>query len=314
MKLKEAAVEIRPPQTLDECHDRDALLALSLREEPFPFPISKEYPLVLNPSDTSKSFCVFYDGKIIAHANLFHRECAITHYEHDRSGIKLSLIGNVATHPDWRAKGIMRALFEYLEISALKCDSSALILWSDLNSFYDKLGFVPWGKEIRYDLSREKIAKCLIPNNYHFSAKADLNILSDLLYRRCEIPTIRRSAREFAELLKIPWTDFRMLKNTSNGTLSYGVMGKGADMGGVIHEWGAENELDFLALLASFFSHNNTKKLTLLCPGILDEKWRIFFNGLNTQENVYPMCLLKILQKTHKETLEKLFVWGLDGI
>ncbi len=208
----------------------------------------------------------------------------------------------------------MRILFDHLELCSRNSHSSALILWSDLNSFYEKLGFVSWGKEIRYDLSREKILKCLIPSEYHFSSDSDLNILNKLLKNRCAVPTLVRSAKEFKQLLEIPWTDFRMTKNTSNGTHCYGIVGKGADMQGVIHEWGADNELEFLALLSSFFSRYKLKKLTLLCPGNLDGNWRIFFNSVSTLEKFYPMCLLKILQNKHSEILEKLFVWGLDSI
>ena len=218
---------------------RSKLLQDCLRDVYAPYPIDQEFPIVLNPANKNFSICMTHSetGQLLAHANYWSR----TFYDREsHSSFPVALIGNVATHRSFRKQGLMQQLFDYLSRSSESHGLHALILWSDLNSFYQNLGFVPFGTEFRWSIPRN-----LLPNKLAKGSgerlvvetklkNPDYNRLLDLRYpTTC---TLKRSDEEFEQLLRIP-DALLVTARRDEELVGFGILGKGVDMVGVMHEW-----------------------------------------------------------------------------
>ena len=139
-----------------EIESRNQLLQKTLRPFEIDYPIELEYPLVLTESNLTKSYATFIDDKMVAHTNLLER------FIHLPSGdlIKIGLIGNVATHPDFQGKGLIRETLSNVENKEAKeLGCKAVFLWSDLDKLYLKLGYSYFGHEKRFTFSKQIVTE-----------------------------------------------------------------------------------------------------------------------------------------------------------
>lgn len=277
---------------------RDALLLKALREEGSPFPIAAEYPIVLAPEATGTSYVLEDDGRMAAHASLWPREVFLK----DRGRLRVGLVGNVATAGESRGKGLMRALFERLCDEARKQNLAALILWSDLRDFYKKMGFEPWGRELRLTYR----TKDLPFGAARISRAPDPSVL--LSRRFPHLPTLDRSPDEFARLLTIPGM---ALFEWEGG---YVLTGKGCDMQGVVHEWGAADVAGLLAGVRAVGEALQIESVMLLAPGKIPDAWRRALTKPADHVEEHAMAWLWSEDPKAKQVLADLFVWGLDSI
>ena len=293
---------------------RNTLLQTSPRPDPLPYKIQSEYPIVLDPNNCEFSHCLEEDGDILAHANLWPR---LLVNQQGKTIAKLGLIGNVATHEDHRGRGIMKSLFQYLESKAILANMDALILWSDLSVFYQKLGFQSLSEEFHYSFENS----FRTPKGRHTILKAqDYNeaLLKNLLNLRYPTPyTIERSSREFQRLLSIPSTHLIVSRSKSDEIDAYCIIGKGYDMNGVIHEWGFQKSSDTLIEMIKYalktFEYN---EILLLCPGNISTELARELKLSAKSFNSQSMCHAKILSADEgiKKALNQSFIWGLDSI
>jgi GNAT superfamily N-acetyltransferase len=272
---------------------RNGLLQTTLRDTSSPLPIASEYPLVLSSKFASRSFCfVDQSDAVIAHANVWIRD-VITAKQ--KTIGKLAVVGNVATAPEHQGKGVMRSLLESLPIA----DSDGIILWSDLLQFYQKLGYQQLGTELRLVFSAQSTAKIAAATSLR--KEPDVEWSASI---KPKVPlTLSRSMEEFAELLTIPNTFyFRTDK-------SFAVFGKGADMLGVIHEWGTTDPSDLLELVRWLVLAISPTPVTLLSPSGLTFARELAAAAVKVES--HAMCLARLKDQ---EKYKELFVWGLDSI
>lgn len=303
------------PSKPEDYRVRDELLQKCLRPDPLPFPIRDEYPIVLAEEGRVYSYCQNQNNRMCSHANLWPRNVI------DRQGrVKghIALVGNVATDPAMQGRGHMRELLSNLEDIAIRQNLSALVLWSDLDQFYHKLGYESVGQELHLGFAKEDKKR---PSHRSYLGTFQLNgDVSEqersamLSLRPAVAMTLERSTEEFRRQLTIPWLDcFRAYRGEE--LAAYVLIGKGYDMVGVMHEWGAKSLEDLLALIDFVAATLPFESLMLLVPDGMDTTWKSTLTGFSESYEKHPMALVKYLSQTQKrEDLSSLFVWGLDSI
>jgi GNAT superfamily N-acetyltransferase len=304
---------IKNPSIQSEFQNRDQLLLGSLADSKLEWSFTSEYPLILSPDYSQHSWCAYEGPELVAHLNLWPR--ALIHQSGSKH-IPVALIGNVATHPHHRNKGHMLKLMQHTEKIASSYDLQAMILWSDLFEFYQKLGFRSIGRETRFTF---------LKSDRHISDElmyCDPQRLSDyqlesMLELRLKQPwTMSRSIQEFRTLLGIPDAHL-FLKTVGARIHSWYLMGKGRDMQGVIHEWGAKDFNDVIGSIQSILDRTQLPQVILLTPHNIPRKWQVTFalHAIKTEQ--HPMALAKAIGPRGNVALNAIansFLWGLDSI
>ena len=306
------------PQSSAQKEQRDILLTAALRPEGSPFPIAKEYPIVLGREDERLSFCLGAPNAPVAHANLWPRR--LISRTHD-TVLRIGLIGNVATTEQHRGQGLMRELFSALKTEATSQGLAALILWSDLLEFYQKLGFSSCGREHRWQFSRAKLrARLLQSVNFTPLASTKPAVTEALLKSRYPVDfTLERSPTEFAQLLQIPGLTALI---SAGYNPAYVLLGKGCDMTCVVHEWGAPTPAVLLAGVLAAAEAADLADILLLTPANLEPSWQRYLHAQADVVTEHSMALMWCNEATQQETfainaaeaIDKSFIWGLDSI
>jgi N-acetylglutamate synthase-like GNAT family acetyltransferase len=311
------------PETEGHREERDALLQISLRPEPLPFPIASEYPLVLTEKGNKYSYCAAKTDdpkkKIIAHANLWPRQLNTSPMH------VIGLVGNVATNVDYRGQGVMSELLRSIAEQGRRLGLSYLVLWSDLGEFYQKLGFSSLGKEKRWLLEAEKLeatfdGNALTKDAFRLVSPSELSSadLRAMLRSQPPLPlTLERSATDLAYQLTIPEMEIFVKRSESSQIDAYFVIGKGYDMVGVIHDWGAVNAQILIHGVFDCFKQKKWRQLLLLAPAALSPSWDNVFFNYATSCSTHDMALALNLnphQTLEPKLLKQGFIWGLDSI
>ena len=299
---------------------RSVLLQNSLRPNCNSYPIECEYPIVLSLKNPQFSYCVTEDDrkfstpKLVAHANFWPR---LMLEKSTQSEFPVALIGNVATDSSYRGMGIMRNLFADLWDNALSKGYDALILWSDLENFYRKLGFNPCGREYRFCFSSQRLKSYVNSCDFFVPSLESLNqqLLDKMLHLRPETPaSLKRSSEEFAQLLGIPDTVV-LVSYEQDEIQSYFVLGKGNDMIGVVHEWGAKSPELVLDAMQYIVKFTNWDMIWLLSPVCLAKNWISVFRPYVKKLETHPVALAKIKKGSPiGRVIQESFIWGLDSI
>jgi GNAT superfamily N-acetyltransferase len=286
---------------------RHELLQSCLRPENT-YPIELEYPHVFSLEDSSISGLI--DHTPIVHANILYREFG------DAKGQtwKAALVGNVATHEAFRGQGLQKQMFTYLEKEAYRNQGDILMLWSDLDNFYEKLGFCQFGKEVRYQwTSLEASKNSLLSVEQVDPLELSTSDLQSLLSLRPPgVLAIKRSAEEFRQLLKIPEMGLFVGFGLGRAIQSWGLTGKGCDMRGVFHEWGAASPDALFTLLSHINRSLGGSGFMTLAPFHMEPAWHHALEKGSASKSVHPMALVK--QLSERNLPESAFVWGLDSI
>jgi GNAT superfamily N-acetyltransferase len=293
---------------------RNQLLQECLRPDPLPFPIEQEYPIVLAPEGQSYSYCHDVQNQLCSHANLWPRK-VISALGQD--SFLIGLVGNVATNPRFRGHGHMRSLLTAVEDIARQKHMQALFLWSDLTSFYQKLGYMSVGQEYHFHFLESRA-----PGKTGTSARLirmDLREITDetlvqLQALKPKLPiSLERSIAEFRRMLEIPWISLYIAYEAAD-MVGFALMGKGYDMMGVIHEWGCTDAAYLLDLVHFVRRDQQLPQCMLLTPGELPTSWHQAILAQASAVETLPMALMKPLDEGKEKELNQLFIWGLDSI
>lgn len=312
-------ITIIQPTTNQLIEQRNKLLQEFLRPTNIPFTIESEYPIVLNPNNPQYSYCLLYDNQLAAHLNLWPR---IFINEQTHHNYQLGLIGNVVTALKFRGKKLMSYLFKNIEHLSESKNIQALLLWSDLSLFYQKLGFKSVGEEYLIQFNYNNLNQyCNNPTRFKLLHPQDItkSIYQNLI--KIRYPTmysIQRTYQEFLTLLQIPLVGLFVSTTTNNKINNFFIIGKGYDMIYTIHEWGfstPDAAIIALTTACEFFKISN---IFLLCPKSINDEYKNYFKKLCTDWKTQPMAWMKILDKNKeneiKESIENGFIWGLDSI
>ena len=315
-------MKIFTPNSSTEYAERNSLLQKSLRENTPYFSIESEYPIVLSKDGSHFSYCYRHESELVAHANLWPRvvTCSVT-----KQRWQIGLIGNVATDERFRGRGIMSNVLEHLKSVATDTNLSILILWSDLLEFYQKQGFRSFGEERRYIYTRVSLHQGLSDHSFsdRFFNKHEISGLNEVVLdtfidlRPKTSLTIDRTTSEFAALLKIPNLKVFTSSDNAGRITAFAVLGKGADMESVVHEWGGETAGDILSLLSFILADSKLEAVMLLSPKGLPKPLHNELNRFTAETEEHPMALAWThpgLAKKDLNQLQELFIWGLDSI
>ena len=284
-------MRIAHPKTEHDFQVRDRLLQASLRDESLPYGIAKEYPLVLSENASQWSWCGFIEDRMVTHINLWPRELR---------GCRIGLIGNVATALDFRGRGLMQKMFDAMKEQAKDQGLTALVLWSDLPEFYQKLGFRSCGSERRYLFHYRQLLRYRPPHDLEPVLPGKAEQL--LPHRYPTANTLARSTSEMLLQLSIPDTHTFAFAN------GYAIEGRGADLRGVVHEWGASSQEIMLGALHGITKMRGLEHIMLMAPGDLAPEWDRIYQAVALSSEQLPMAL------GYGESLDDIFIWGLDSI
>jgi predicted N-acetyltransferase YhbS len=298
----------------------ETLLATSIWQSQPTWHFRDEYPLVLSPERfDNHSQVLIVDGKIVAHLSLLPR--TLLDPNSDRY-FSVGFIGNVATHIDFRGQGLQTRLFNQTAEIAQGLGIDLLILWSDLNQFYQKLGFSSIGQEKRYLIVRKRTK---ITSDINHSERLRLTTPSSLTnpmlqtllpMRQSGRYYIQRTVDEFRMLLNIPNTKLFIAGDPSQLS-GYVVVNRGSDMHDVIHEWGFKRPQDLQASMQSLLENMQREQLLLLTPSGMAHPWQKALESISSSVEIHPMALAKIMGRNGQKAftaLSQSFIWGLDSI
>jgi N-acetylglutamate synthase-like GNAT family acetyltransferase len=218
--------------------------------------IDNEYPTALTSSNLHNMRIIKNESQIVSHAVvkplIIKSPYAI---------FKAGAIGSVVTDPDHRNQGHSKLLLNDCINLARSQQCDIAILWTNLHDFYRKLGFELAGTEISL-LIDKPLADC--QTDLRFSS--DPKVAPDAIFRLYSNHTVAsvRTIEETRKYMNIPQTKIYTAWE-KNGTLAaYAIEGKGADLGGYIHEWGGH--VSKLLPLINYIQVQKKGPLTMIVP------------------------------------------------
>ena len=293
-----------PVQSLPEhlVPEADALVDAGLGG-PGSISVMRSLPL-LQDRQRSVRLIVRAGSQVVSHGAL------LPHKGHrDGVDLRLGVIGGMVTRPDQRGRGHAAAILDALECRARQLELDVLLLWPNgSGNLYTGRGYEPIGREW---------AGILAPPPPHHHPAVDGRLVRlvgrvpppDLeVLRRREAWRVTRSREDWRRHLAIPqlevfgWID-------GDRVAAYAVCGKGADLGGHVHELGGPDDA-LWALLTTLAERRG--EIPLLLP-----PWRksliatILAHGGILAER--PLCLGRVLTPRGSALGRDLHLSGLDS-
>lgn len=218
--------------------------------------IAHEYPTALQAGNRHNMRIIVEKDEILSHAVLKPLIIKSPHVVY-----KIGAVGSVVTHPDHRNKGLSTQVLEncLAEASRQKCDLA--ILWTDKYDFYRRMGFELAGSEISFLINEGFTAPA---DGLRFSMDAKISPEAILrLYSGHTVGSVR-TLEDIRKFLSIPQTRIYTAWEPNGQLAAYAVEGKGADLGGYLHEWGGG--VSKLLALVSWIRSQRQGPLTVIAP------------------------------------------------
>jgi hypothetical protein len=182
---------------------------------------------------------------------------------------------------------VIRALLEDLTRSG----NALAILWADVPEFYERLGFVLAGRESLFVCQRGPVRA-----SRHLRVRpATADDLGAIIrIHDAELCRVRRDEAAWGRLFEMPRTHFYVLQRRGE-VIAYGVVGKGHDLRGCLHEWGGDETL-LPTLVSAIAAHRREPQLVVMCPPWKSQAVRAMsFHGLAPSHGALGM--LKVLDR-----------------
>jgi GNAT superfamily N-acetyltransferase len=208
-----------------------------------PASILQEYPLVLGTENIQNMFVMVKGNEVVSHAAIYFSRLLS-----GRLVFKVGGIGSVATHPDYRGKGLASAVINHCIDVMEEAGCHLSVLWTQRHDFYRNLGFETAGSEYLYRIKPAQLAKdrssCeVVPFSFrHLPAIIDIH---DRERMRTE-----RTRGEWEAYLGLPKAKALVAMRDDEAT-AYAVMGKGEDFQRCVLEWGGDVG-DLLCIMRAF--------------------------------------------------------------
>lgn len=218
--------------------------------------ILDEYPTALGQHNLGNIRIIKEKDEILSHAvlkiNIIKTPIGI---------FKVAAIGSVVTHNNFRNQGLSQKIIENCLISAKEQGCDFAILWTNLFDFYRKFGFELAGSELSYVIDKDL---AIPPSDVKIlkGAKIDAEALLRL-YSQHTVSSIR-TFDEVKKYLSIPNSNVYTAWSHEGQLQAYIVEGKGADLGGYIHEWGGG--VSHLLALVNYAFKDQKRPLTMIVP------------------------------------------------
>ncbi len=241
--------------------------------------LQQEHPLLFR-SDASVFHLTLYRGsRPIAFTTLW-----AVRYRIGVDRLRVGLISLVYTDPTVRGQGHGRRIVEAAVAHARKLKLSIAMLWSDLDDFYQRLGFARAGLETLLIVDRPIVDRALSS-----APKEGLEGVEDL---RIDVPDVAdwdaiermRSNRDsqlvldpgdLTRLRSIPDMSVKIAKRGAD-VVAFAIRGRGDDLAEVIHEWGGSTDAALLCCRALLDEVEPENELFVLSPSARsDFSWRL---------------------------------------
>lgn len=218
--------------------------------------IANEYPMAFDTNNLQNIRIIEENGQIISHAvikNLLVRTPIAI--------FRVSAIGSVVTHPQFRNQGLSQQILKDCLRVSLEQGADIAILWTDFYEFYRKFGFELAGSE-KALIFHSPIEIPSLGLKYLQSHQVHPDSLLRL-YSQHSVGTLR-TTNDISHYLSIPQSHLYTAWNANNELQAYAVEGRGADLSNYIHEWGGS--VSALLALVNEIRKSKNVALTLITP------------------------------------------------
>ncbi len=244
---------------------------------------TKTFPQVFGTNSTAKHFQVRSEKTLAAFCASFP-----FHWAANGALITGHCIGSVCSAEKFRGRGLAKDVITMAEIHAAQNGAQFTFLFSELDSFYQKLGYRPYGIERFTALAMSPAINSTATQNLSHLVKLSENLstqslrygftqpgekISDpktaaiwnLLTSTSHSSENILSFSEFRLLLTIPGVEIHTLWEHETPRAVFFV-GKGADFRDVAHSACAQNKLFLAKLFAQFFDKFPGRSLLFMLP------------------------------------------------
>lgn len=250
-------------------------------------------------SDVSR-FGIFVENNLLAACGVWQADFK----NNDSTVSKLGLIGGVVTHPDVRGRGYATSLLSFAMNQTATVSGWAL--WATESSFYERMGFLPAGEQIRGYWDRAHPAHVLDSGE---TLERGLSKDAFELLVRC-----RKNGRiihesDYLFYLSHRNTDWISLRNFDDEVTAVIAMNRGIDLQDHIHEMAGDSD-SIIKLIDSVRAR--CLNLQVLCPAETPEALlRLINPSVREPAMLFRPNPLSLSSNSLDPRL--LFAWGLDA-
>lgn len=192
--------------------------------------VDADYPLVFGAHGTGRIIVAEEDGEVRSTCAVLVRDLITPN-----ANLRVGMIGSVSTDPDHRGRGLATSTLKAAEEYCLEQGCLFTLLWADSEEFYLKRGYQRIGSEVDFAIGSEQLKKLPSCDGVRLMSADDVQQIHSLYIRHPE--RVERTHEETAALLETPGME--VLVNEDSGQIhAYTCLGRGGDMGNVVHEWG----------------------------------------------------------------------------
>ncbi len=214
---------------------------LKLIEESFtykhPHSFQTDFAPLVDESNHENCFILIDENDaVLAHVGVKERKIQI-----ENEIFTVMMLGGIAVDKGHRGQGHFQTLFQDV-LAEKRSDASLFLLWSDQESLYTKFGFHLCGEQ--FELSQKKHANEFNLTTYAqltSSQKEDVKHLYNNSFKKIYLST-ERDATDWKLLEKITSSEF-YYRSEADKITEYFFKGKGQDLGGIIHEYGTNQDI-----------------------------------------------------------------------
>lgn len=221
--------------------------------------------------------------------------------------LSVGLIGGVVTSETHRGMGLASQTVKYATQWLEEQGASLILLWGSEHGLYQRLGFELCGMQVRVPLS--SILAGITPEKSPEKSKVTRvqgwpeSVFSMMKNRPYGLSL---GASEKVWLSKHKNVSWYLLGDAKDPS-AYAALGRGLDLGGLIHEWGGEPD-DLKKLLATIEAEHPGAEL--LGSSFLMQKYKILFDP----QKIEYLCLAKVTNpKAVLNAFEPLQNWEITG-
>jgi len=298
---------IKVEHVIRPCGATEAELLKKFLDENFGYTQPQSYSIDFAPlfeSDSlARSKIIWSEGKIVSSA-ILHPATALT----PTGNIKLGIVGAVATAEHCRGQGFSKKVFQEIEAEAKAMQLEGLILWSDQNEFYTKMGFTPVGKQEIWELTP------LAQVQHQYEGRVVASWTTNEVRKLYEAHPRRmvrddaywRATQRIESCTRIQWI------GKDDQVEAYLGFNRGRDMQNIVHEWGGKPPA-LLALIKAALKEQ--PQLFWLTHPKLPDPARYVLATQFKPLSEGPLALFKPLKTwISPQLLDDLWVWGLDSL
>ncbi len=222
------------------------------------------------------------------------------------SRLKVAGIGSVATHPDFRGRGLMKRLMDHAVGEMEKAGYDLSILWGE-RGLYGHYGYERALYQDRFEFTQKTLKYSIVPKGVRPARNGDGTSLRKMFAR--QFYRVERTAayslgvqRRFSR----DWPEPAWVLEEGGKTKAYVIVSKSPTGTLEVAEWGGETE-DVVCLMATVLQKKDLRWLTLsLYPGTGLYRWACDNNDNQERTSFSSMIRVFKLGKVLKAFEEQL--------